>query len=116
MNLHVEINSELRHVRSDHQEVVERFAGVFRKFVPRFEIYQPYVIRLDGVLEQLSGESGDDADGNWTNFREFVKMKELEEDCEGLSLQNLLLDPIRRSLKRMEMFQVCCHCSRRSFR
>jgi hypothetical protein len=115
MNLHVELNTELRNVRSDHQTVVERFAGMLRKYVPRFEVYQPYMIRVEGVLEQLRGESGDDMDGNLSNFREFVGIQEQEEDCEGWSLQNLLLEPIHRLVKCMEMFQVGCSPSYRSF-
>ena len=106
MNLHAEINTELRNVRSDHQTVVERFGGMLRKFVPRFEVYQPYVIRVEGVLGQLRGEDSDNMDGNWVNFREFVGIQEHEEDCEGWSLQNLLLEPIHRLAKCMEMFQV----------
>ena len=106
MNLHVELNTELRNVRSDHQTVVERFAGMLRKFVPRFEVYQPYMIRVEGVLRQLRGDGGDGMDGNLTNFREFVAIQEHEEDCEGWSLQNLLLDPINRLAKCVEMFQV----------
>jgi hypothetical protein len=108
MNLHVEINTELRNVRSDHQTVVERFAGMLRKFVPRFEVYQPYITRVEGVLGQLRGEGDDDADGNLANFREFVGIQEREEDCEGWSLQNLLLEPIHRLTKCTEMFQVGC--------
>jgi len=106
MNLHVEINTELRSVQSDHQAVVERFAGMLRKFVPRFEVYQPYIIRVEEVLGQLRGENGDKMDGNWANFREFVSIQEHEEDCEGWSLQGLLLEPIHRLAKCTEMFQV----------
>ena len=106
MNLHVELNTELRNVRSDHQTVVERFAGMLRKFVPRFEVYQPYVIRVEGVLRQLRGEDGDGTDGNLANFREFVSIQEREEDCEGWLLQNLLLEPLNRLTKCMDMFQV----------
>jgi len=106
MNLHVEMNTELRNFRSDHQKIVERFAGTLRKFVPRFEVYQPYLARVEGVLKQLRGEGDDDTDGNMANFREFVGIQEREEDCEGRSLQNLLLEPINRLTKYMEMFQV----------
>lgn len=106
MNLHVELNTELRGVRSDHQTVVERFSGMLRKFVPRFEVYQPYMIRVEGVLEQLRGEGVDDMDGNLANFREFVGIQEQEEDCEGWSLQDLLIEPINRLSKCMEMLQV----------
>jgi len=113
MNLHVELNTELRNVRSDHQTVVERFSGMLRKFVPRFEVYQPYMIRVEGVLRQLRGEGGDDTDGNLVNFREFVGIQEHEEDCEGWSLQNLLLEPINRLEKCTEMFQVGCFPSYR---
>ena len=106
MNLHVELNTDLRNVRPDHLAVVERFAGMLRKYVPRFEVYQPYTIRVEGVLGQLRGESGDGADGNWANFREFVGIQEHEDDCEGWSLQNLLLEPINRLVKCTELFQV----------
>ena len=108
MNLHIEIDTETRHVQSNHQTVVERFAGMLRKFVPRFEVYQPYIIRVEGVLGQLMGDSGENADGNWANFREFVKIQELKEDCQGWSLQSLLLEPVRRSSKLVEMLQVGC--------
>lgn len=116
LNLHVEIDTELRHTQSDPHAVVERFASVLRKFVPRFEVYQPYMIRLEGVLGQLREEDDNDADGNWANFREFVSIQELEEGCEGWSLQKLLREPIHRSSKCMEMLQVRCFCSHRSFR
>ena len=116
LNLHVEINVELRQARSDPQAVVERFAGMLRKFVPRFEVYQPYIMRLEGVLGQLKGEGDNDTDGNWANFREFVSIQELEEGCEGWSLQSLLLEPIHRSSECVEMLQVRCFCPSQSFR
>lgn len=116
MNLHVEINTELKHARSDPQAVVERFAGTLRKFVPRFEVYQPYMIRLEGVLRKLKETGDNGTDGNWVNLREFVTIQELEEGCEGWSLQNLLLEPIHRSSKCMELLQVRCFRSYRSFR
>ena len=115
MNLHVEINTELSRARSDPQAVVERFAGMLRKFVPRFEVYQPYIIRLEGVLRQLREEVDDETDGNWANFREFVSIQELKEGCEGWSLQNLLLEPTHRPSKCMEMLQVRCFSFSRSF-
>lgn len=108
MNLHIEINTDLRSVRSDHQMVVERFAGLFRKFAPRFEVYQPYITRVEGVLGKLRGEGNGGADGNVANFLEFVGIQEREEDCGGRSLQNLLLEPIHRLTKYTEMFQVSC--------
>lgn len=115
MNLHVEINTELRNVRSDHQAIAERFAGKLRKFVPRFEVYQPYIIRVEEVLRQLRGEDDSSADGNVANFREFVSIQEREEDCEGWLLQNLLLEPVNRLAKWVEMFQVSCFDFRWSF-
>lgn len=111
MNLHVEINTEMRNARPDHQTVVERFAGMLKKFVPRFEVYQPYIIRVEGVLRQLRGEGDSDTDGNVANFREFVSIQEQEEDCEGRSLQNLLLEPIHRLARWVEMFQVGRFCA-----
>ena len=115
LNLHVEINTELRNIRSDHQTITERFAGMLRKFVPRFEVYQPYVVRVEEVLRQLRGEDDGNADGNVANFLEFVDIQEREEDCEGWSLQNLLLEPVHRLTKQMEMFQVGCLDFYRSF-
>ena len=115
MNLHVEINTELGHARSDPQAVVERFAGLLSKFVSRLEVYQPYIMRLEGVLGQLREDGDDDADGNWANLREFVSIQEHEEACEGWSLPELLLEPIQHSSKRIEMLQVRCFCSHRSF-
>lgn len=115
MNLHVEINTELRHARSDPQAIVERFSGVLGKFVARLEVYQPYIMGLEGVLGRLREDGDGDADGNWANFREFVTIQEREEACEGWSLPELLLEPIQHSSKRMEMLQVRSSPSHRSF-
>jgi hypothetical protein len=107
MNLHVEICSAMRVMLDRQRPVVERAADVIRAFVARLEVYQPYVVRVDDVLGQIvaDGRVGEHVEQR-SDFGEFVRIQEQDEDCEGWTLEMLLLEPLNRLATYSAMFKV----------
>ncbi|PCH34803.1 hypothetical protein WOLCODRAFT_165828 [Wolfiporia cocos MD-104 SS10] len=92
VNLHIDIARAVKAAcRSSWQAdtIVERIADVILPFVPRFEIYQPYIVRIDEVKEIVATcrEHG----GN--ELGEYLRMKEQEGACDGQALDRLLEEP-----------------------
>ncbi|KAK0187281.1 hypothetical protein F5146DRAFT_985383 [Armillaria mellea] len=92
LNLHTQILSVLQSMDSDQHLGVEGCAGALREFVPRLEIYQPYMVRLaEGVeLVRALVANGD------SDFGEFVRLQEATSDCKGWSLDRFLVEPVNR--------------------
>ncbi|KAK0440596.1 hypothetical protein EV421DRAFT_780588 [Armillaria borealis] len=92
LNLHTQILSVLQSMDPDQHLGVERRAEALRGFVPRLEIYQPYMVRLAEGVELVRGLVADrDSD-----FGEFVRLQEAASDCKGWSLDRFLVEPVNR--------------------
>ncbi|KAJ4490670.1 Dbl homology domain-containing protein [Lentinula aciculospora] len=110
VNLHTQIRDTLQSFQTqeipfadisehqDHDRV--GVAYTLRSFVPRFEIYQPYLVKLSGVLEILERLVGD----NGSDFGEFVRLQEKTPECRA-SFGNMLLEPADRVATYPGLFQ-----------
>lgn len=103
VNLQVDIVRSLKVVTNVWQagSVVERVAEPLRAFVPRFEVYQPYLGRVDEVRQLVAMCV---REGN--EFGQYVKMRERERDSDGWTLQALLEEPVKRITSYPEFYAV----------
>jgi hypothetical protein len=102
VNLHTQILSALNSIREVQQPVVQTVAEVLRGFVPRLEVYQPYLVRLDDVLGMIRGFM---TSNGGSDFGEFVKIQEKECGDEW-TLERLLGEPIIRLGIYPDFFRV----------
>ncbi|KAH0580527.1 hypothetical protein H2248_002020 [Termitomyces sp. 'cryptogamus'] len=88
--LHTQILASLASTRDAQYPTVERIAESIRAFVPRLEVYQPYLVNLEyviGLAEELFEIEACD-------FTEFVRLQEKAEECEGWNFQSFLIEPV----------------------
>ena len=86
-------------------DIVRSFARAIRGFVPRFEIYQPYLVRVDDARLLLA----DSVAARDDEFGEFLRLREAHPDCENRSLGDLLLEPVEHLYGSVETFKVTMH-------
>ncbi|KAK4056746.1 hypothetical protein OIO90_002298 [Microbotryomycetes sp. JL221] len=83
-----------RHASLDKPLVMNMAASIL-PFVPRFEIYQPYLVRFEKVTQIIEDLVNDPKN----EFGEFVRMQSNLPECRGLSLASYLLKPVQRLMK-----------------
>ncbi|KAI0070433.1 hypothetical protein K474DRAFT_1680153 [Panus rudis PR-1116 ss-1] len=103
VNLHAGIANSLNSTQHclNPGDVVERLAESLRSFVPRLEIYQPYIIRVESVKQLIAQLVADSK----SEFGEFVRIREQDPACQGLKLVDLLQEPIDRLTGYQSIFQ-----------
>jgi hypothetical protein len=102
INLHAQISSALRAIVSEQYPIVMRVAGRVRSFVSRLEVHQPYVVRLESTtlsIKRLSGESSSD-------FGEFIRIQQEQDECLGWSVEAFLVEPVNRLVDYPMHFKV----------
>ncbi|KAJ7086437.1 Dbl homology domain-containing protein [Mycena belliarum] len=108
LNLHMQLLSALCSVQDTQHPVVDRVAEAIRgSFVKRLEVYQPYLARLvnvAGVIARLVADLTSD-------FGEFVRIQEGVRECQGWTLEGLLVDPVTRLGRYPEMFRELHQCT-----
>jgi len=106
VNLHTEILSVLHSLRESQYPIIVNVAEALRGFVPRLEVYQPYLVRLEHVAGMI-GKSLVDQEMN--DFGEFVKIQEratAHEYGDGWSLERLLVEPVHRLAAYPDLLRV----------
>lgn len=83
-------------------DIVNKMAETIRAFVPRFEVYQPYLMRVDHVRELLTEAVNNPED----QLGQFLKIREQESTRDGRSIVELLQEPARRLDTYSEFFRV----------
>jgi hypothetical protein len=102
VNLHSQILAALHGSRKGHYSAVERVAESLKAFVPRLEVYQPYLVRLEDIaalIERLMEEERSD-------FGQFVTLQENAKECDGWGLERFLIEPVNRLAQYPEFFRV----------
>ena len=102
INLHAQISSALRAIISEQYPIVMRVAGRLRSFISRLEVHQPYVVRLESttiLIKRLSGESNSD-------FGEFIRIQQEQDECHGWSVETFLVEPVNRLVDYPIHFKV----------
>lgn len=100
--LHEQIYQSLCSARDTQSPTTDRVSESLRCFVLKAEVYQPYLIRLPDVSEEIlflltSGES---------DFGQFVNLQEQTSECEGWSFEGLLMLPVHRLSAYQTLFSV----------
>lgn len=102
VNLHSHILDALHSARKSSHPMICRAAEMWEIFVPRLEVYQPYLVRLEemaALIEQLMMDEDSD-------FGEFVNIQEGSPECQGWSLERFLIEPVNRLAQYPELFRV----------
>ncbi len=102
INIHAQISSALRAIVSEQYPIVMRIARRIRSFVSRLEVHQPYVVRLESttlLIKRLTGESGSD-------FGEFIRIQQEQDECNGWSVEAFLVEPVNRLVDYPIHFKV----------
>ena len=102
INIHAQISSALRAIVSEQYPIVMRVAGRIRSFVSRLEVHQSYVVRLESttlLIKRLTGESSSD-------FGEFIRIQQEQEECHGWSVEAFLVEPVNRLVDYPIHFKV----------
>ncbi|EIW77982.1 hypothetical protein CONPUDRAFT_157153 [Coniophora puteana RWD-64-598 SS2] len=107
VNLHVEIVNALLDARNQNQSVLLMVSHLLRPHVTRFEIYQPYLAKLEYVaamIEQLLAD--DDSD-----FGMFVKLQESSIKSSNWTLERYLVEPVNRLSQYPDIFRRLLHAT-----
>ncbi|KAI0065141.1 hypothetical protein BV25DRAFT_140206 [Artomyces pyxidatus] len=101
INLHSQISSSLRATISGQYPMVTRVAEVIRSFIPRLEVHQPYLVRVEEVallIERMTREPGND-------FGEFIRIQQEQDECRGWNIETFLVEPVNRLVEYPASFR-----------
>ena len=101
-NLHNQMLSALQATRTTQYPVVKRVAESIRVFLPRFELYQPYLVRVADVVRLMEQLVQDET----SDFGEFVDIQQAAPECDDWSFQMFLNEPAGRLAKYPGFFSV----------
>lgn len=110
MNLHNQMLSALQATRTAQYPSVERVAESIRVFLPRFEVYQPYLVRLADVVSLMEHLVQDET----SDFGEFIDIQQGNPECDDWSFQMFLNEPVGRLAKYPDFFSVSVSFSHHS--
>ncbi|KAF8685055.1 RhoGEF domain [Rhizoctonia solani] len=100
-HLHEQLLDALETMRQDHEQVIILFSETVQPFIPLMELYQPYVVRMDETVKQISAMTLDSS----SHFGEFVRMKHALADCED-SLEDMIKRPLSRVREYIHFFET----------
>ncbi|CAA7264593.1 unnamed protein product [Cyclocybe aegerita] len=100
VNLHEQIYASLCSARDTMSPATDRVSESLRCFVIKVEVYQPYLVRLADVSQEIVGLTQDER----SDFGQFVLMQEREEECIGWSFERLLMLPVNRLAAYQDLF------------
>ena len=103
VNLHLEILAALQNARKGHYSMIDRVANSLKVLVPKLEVYQPYLARLEETTASIQRLIADDEN----DFGEFISIQESSTECDGGSLEQLLIEPVNRLGQYPDYFRVC---------
>ena len=108
VRVHAQLSSTLTARQIVEHPRLQILSEVFRGFVPRLEIYQPYLVKLEftaSVIDSLIHEGKND-------FGDFIRLQEASEHCQGWNLEKYLIEPVNRLAQYPEVFRASVgHCS-----
>ncbi|KAI0755830.1 Dbl homology domain-containing protein [Fomes fomentarius] len=89
--------------------IVLRVGGTLRAFVPQFEVYMPYLVKLESVRETLRWHV--EKDGG--ELGEYLRMRDKESVQGEWALEQLLEQPAARLRQYLDMFQRLCELTQK---
>ncbi|KAL1742145.1 hypothetical protein HDZ31DRAFT_43887 [Schizophyllum fasciatum] len=93
-NLHAQVLGALRADGRPAPSLVP-----MRAFLPRLELYQPYIVTFVAVAGEVRRDESD--------FGEFVGLQEEQKECAGWDLERFLAEPVNRLAAYPGSFRVC---------
>ncbi|KAI0764172.1 hypothetical protein BD413DRAFT_680504 [Trametes elegans] len=81
--------------------IVQRVATTLKGFVPRLEVYMPYLAKYEGVCEAVRWHLANDRG----EFGEYLRMREMEREGGDWALEQLLEEPAVRLRGYLDVFQ-----------
>jgi hypothetical protein len=102
VHLHSEIDTEFQTCWTVHFPLIVEIAEIFLPFVRRLEMYQPYLARLETVMQEVESMLRDPRD----DFGEFLRIQMASPECRAIPLRNYLMRPIQRLMKYPLFFKV----------
>lgn len=113
VNLHEQIYGALCSARDTMSPATDRVSESLRWFVLRVEVYQPYLVRLADVKQEIQGVIED----RKSELGQFIRLQEKQKECEGWTLGRLLMVPVNRLASyqdlfavRLALFHILCVC------
>ncbi|KZV70929.1 hypothetical protein PENSPDRAFT_606685 [Peniophora sp. CONT] len=89
---HAQLVAALHAARTAQYPVVLRAAETLRAAIPRLEVHQPYLVRVEEVVRDIQTMRVD----RRSDFGEFVRLQERTDDARGWPLDRFLLEPVSR--------------------
>jgi hypothetical protein len=77
-------------------------AGYLYDFVGKLHVYQPYLVSLADVLEEVAALVGDGR----SDFGEFIRIQEKQVETAGWTFEQLLMEPVNRLAVYQDLFSV----------
>ncbi|KAF8896880.1 Dbl homology domain-containing protein, partial [Gymnopilus junonius] len=102
VKLHEQIYQSLCSARDTMSPATDRVSESLRCFVSKAEVYQPYLVRLADVSEEIVHHLNNPN----SDFGQFVSLQQNSPDCEGWSFEKLLMLPVRRLAEYQDLFAV----------
>lgn len=106
INLHEQVYDALCSARDTMSPATDRVSESLRWFVLKVEVYQPYLVRLADVRMEIRGIVEDKT----SELGQFIRLQERERECQGWSLERLLMLPVKRLESYQDLFAVRLHC------
>ncbi|KAH9475165.1 RhoGEF domain-containing protein gxcJ [Psilocybe cubensis] len=100
VNLHEQIYESLCSARDTMSPATDRVSESLRCFVLKFEVYQPYLVRLADVSEDIMKLIDDPQ----SDFGQFVGIQQRLPECEGWTFERFLMLPVNRLAAYQVMF------------
>ncbi|KAJ2936743.1 hypothetical protein H1R20_g340, partial [Candolleomyces eurysporus] len=102
VNLHLAISQSLESsaAMQEGDIVVSGLANYLVEFVGKLHVYQPYLVNLGDVLEEVAGLVEDGS----SDFGEFLRIQEGSLKDVGWTFERLLMEPVNRLAVYQEMF------------
>ncbi|KAG5643846.1 hypothetical protein DXG03_009577 [Asterophora parasitica] len=98
--LHTQVLSSLEATRSAQYPTVQRIAESIRAYIPRLEVYQPYLVKLMDVVTLIYQLTQD----KQSDFGEYIRLQETAPECDGWNFQDFLVEPVNALAKFPEFF------------
>lgn len=110
VHLHTKLSASLTGLRDVHDSDLQFVGDIFRPFMAKLEIYQPYLVKLEFVatrIEHLVAQEKSD-------IGDFIKLQERSSACKGWSLEKYLVEPVQRLSQYPDFFQRLWHATPKS--
>lgn len=102
VNLHEQVYASLCLARDTMSPATDRVSESLRCFVLKVEVYQPYLVRLSDVSQEIMSLTRNPKD----DLGQFINIQQRSAECEGWTFDRLLMLPVNRLAAYQDLFAV----------